>query len=90
VELELPLKVRLEAIDAQHRDTAALLRRPLVPTAVKNEQEGPRTQGEAGKTAGAASRERTAMARKLDRWAGKDDTFTSIGDLPYTTCVQVV
>ena len=35
VELELPLKMRLEPIDAQHADTVALLRGPLVLMAVK-------------------------------------------------------
>src|SRR5208337_3927802 len=35
VELELPLRMRLEAIDAQHADTVALLRGPLVLMAVK-------------------------------------------------------
>ena len=35
VELEFPLTMRLEAIDAQHADTVALLRGPLVLMAVK-------------------------------------------------------
>jgi uncharacterized protein len=38
IELELPLKMRLETIDAQHTDTVALLRGPLVLMAVKSEQ----------------------------------------------------
>lgn len=41
IELELPLKMRLESIDAQHTDTVALLRGPLVLMAVKSEQTAP-------------------------------------------------
>ncbi len=41
VELEVPLKMRLETIDAQHADTVALLRGPLVLMAVKENQAAP-------------------------------------------------
>src|SRR5580698_2791772 len=41
VEIELPLKMRLQPIDAQHADTVALLRGPLVLMAVKESQSSP-------------------------------------------------
>jgi uncharacterized protein len=41
VELELPLKMRLEPIDARHADIAALMRGPLVLMAVKQGQAAP-------------------------------------------------
>ena len=89
VELELPLKMRLEAIDARHTDTVALLRGPLVLMAVKPQQNDPvpeltRAQLLAAKRAGesewqvASSKGSVAMR-----------PFTSLGDLPYTTYVKV-
>ena len=41
VQLELPLKMRLETVDPQHTDTVALLRGPLVLMAVKQQQASP-------------------------------------------------
>ena len=41
IELELPLQMRPESIDAQHRDTVALLRGPLVLMAVKEKEAAP-------------------------------------------------
>ena len=54
MELELPLKMRLEAIDAQHADTVALLRGPLVLMAVKGEAGRPAAEGDARAVAGGA------------------------------------
>jgi hypothetical protein len=90
VELELPLKMRLEAIDTRHADTVALLRGPLVLMAVKQEQEGPVPK---------VTREQLLAAKRVSerQWqvgsANGQVTmlpFTSIGALPYTTYVKVV
>jgi DUF1680 family protein len=89
IELELPLKMRLEAIDARHIDTVALLRGPLVLLAVKQQQSDPLPQ---------VSREQLLAARRVsDRaWevSAADRTvmmlpFTSLGERPYTTYVKV-
>ena len=89
IELELPLKMRLEAIDARHTDTVALLRGPLVLLAVKQQQNDPLPQ---------VSREQLLAARRIsDRaWqvSAADRTvtllpFTSLGERPYTTYVKV-
>jgi uncharacterized protein len=89
IELELPLKMRLEAIDARHTDTVALLRGPLVLLAVKQQQSDPLPQ---------VTREQLLAARRIsDRaWqvSAADRTvtmlpFTSLGERPYTTYVKV-
>lgn len=89
VELELPLKMRLESIDARHTDTVALLRGPLVLMAVKREQGSPVAK---------VMREQLLAAQRVSerQWqvSAADGPvkmlpFTSIGDLPYTTYVQV-
>jgi uncharacterized protein len=41
VELELPLRMRIEAIDSRHPDIVALMRGPLVLMAVKPQEDGP-------------------------------------------------
>jgi uncharacterized protein len=89
VELELPMKMRLEAIDPRHADTVALLRGPLVLMAVKNEQEGaaPRVTREQLLTARRVS-QREWQAASLDGPV-KLLPFTSVGDLPYTTYVKL-
>lgn len=90
VELELPLKMRLETIDAQHTDTVALMRGPLVLIAVKQQQEAPLPR---------ISREQLLAAKRIGerQWqvASADGPvtllpFTSMGSLPYTTYVKVV
>jgi len=90
VELELPLKTRLEAIDAQHADTVALLRGPLVLMAVKQQQEAPLPK---------VTREQLLSATRVSehQWqvnsAGGSVTmlpFTSLGGRPYTTYLQMV
>lgn len=90
VDLELPLKMRLEAIDARHADTVALLRGPLVLMAVKAEQESPLPK---------VTREKLLAARRVSerQWQAasadgpiKLQPFTSLGDLPYTTYLKVV
>jgi hypothetical protein len=89
VELELPLKTRLETIDARHADTVALLRGPLVLMAVKPQQDAPvprftREQLLAAK--------RTASAQwQIDSSQGivNMQPFTALGELPYTTYVKI-
>jgi uncharacterized protein len=89
VELELPLKMRLEVIDAQHSDTVALLRGPLVLMAVKQKQEGPVPK---------VKREQLLAAKRVSerQWQVSSANgpvtmlpFTSVGSLPYTTYVKV-
>ena len=70
VELELPLKMRLETIDVRHSDTVALLRGPLVLMAVKQKQDGPVPKLTREQLLAAS--ERTAVAGELDERAGDD------------------
>ncbi|HEY2003277.1 MAG TPA: beta-L-arabinofuranosidase domain-containing protein [Acidobacteriaceae bacterium] len=90
VELELPLKMRLETIDAQHADTVALLRGPLVLMAVKPQQEAPMP---------ALTREQLLAAPRIAerQWQVSSANgpitmlpFTSLGGLPYTTYLKLV
>jgi len=89
VELELPLKMRLEAIDAQHADTVALLRGPLVLIAVKEEQTAPLPK---------VTREQLLAAKRVSerRWQVNSAAgpvtmlpFTWMGSRPYTTYMKV-
>jgi hypothetical protein len=81
--------MRLEAIDARHTETVALLRGPLVLLAVKQQQSDPLPQ---------VSREQLLAARRVSDRAWEvnaaDRTvtmlpFTSLGERPYTTYVKV-
>jgi uncharacterized protein len=90
IELELPLKMRLEPIDAQHTDTVALLRGPLVLMAIKQQPDGP---------APSMARHQLLAAKRISQrqWQAHSTSglvtllpFTSIGDLPYTTYMTVV
>jgi uncharacterized protein len=85
VELELPLGVRLEAIDAAHADTAALLSGPLVLFALTSAQP-------------ALSRRQLLAASKtgLQSWEVASGggpirflPFTVIGDQPYATYLKL-
>ncbi|MGB6686802.1 MAG: beta-L-arabinofuranosidase domain-containing protein [Terracidiphilus sp.] len=89
VELELPMKMRLEAIDAQHTDTVALVRGPLVLMAVKEQQASPMPK---------LTREQLLAARRVSEreWqVGAANgpiamlPFTWLGSRPYTTYVKV-
>ncbi|WP_446743276.1 beta-L-arabinofuranosidase domain-containing protein [Silvibacterium acidisoli] len=90
IELNLPLTMRLEAIDKRHTDTVALLRGPLVLMAVKNEQESPVPR---------ITRQQLLTAARISERQWQVDTvsgkvtmqpFISMGDLPYTTYVKLV
>jgi hypothetical protein len=89
VELELPLRMRLEPIDAQHADTVALMRGPLVLMAVKETQSAPLPK---------ITREQLLAARRVSerQWQVTTATgpvamlpFTWLGSRPYTTYVKV-
>jgi uncharacterized protein len=89
VELEFPLTMRLEAINAQHADTVALLRGPLVLMAVKPEQTS---------TMPKFTREQLLAARRVSEreWQAAAPNgpvsmrpFTWLGSQPYTTYVKL-
>ena len=89
VDLELPLKMRLEPIDSRHTDTVALLRGPLVLMAVKEKQQDPLPQ---------VTREQLLAAKRTHgkEWQVRSPNgavtmlpFTSVGDLPYTTYLKL-
>ncbi|HEY1501377.1 MAG TPA: beta-L-arabinofuranosidase domain-containing protein [Acidobacteriaceae bacterium] len=90
VELELPLKMRLEAIDERHPETVALVRGPIVLMAVKSEQ---------GSSLPSVTRQQILGAQRLSERQWQMDTaggpvrmlpFISMGDLPYTTYLKTV
>jgi hypothetical protein len=89
VELEVPLTMRLEAIDAQHADTVALLRGPLVLMAVKQNREAPLPK---------VTREQLLAAKRVSerQWQVNSVNgpltmlpFTWLGSRPYATYVKV-
>jgi len=89
VELELPLRMRLEPIDAQHADTVALMRGPLVLMAVKETQSAPLPK---------ITREQLLAAHRISQrqWQVTPANgpvamlpFTWLGSRPYTTYVKV-
>lgn len=89
VELELPLTMRLEPIDAQHPETVALLRGPLVLMAVKLEREAPLPK---------VTREQLLAAKRVSerQWQVNSANgpvmmlpFTWIGSRPYATYMRV-
>jgi hypothetical protein len=89
VELELPLKMRLEAIDAQHTDTVALLRGPLVLMAVKEDQAAPLPKMTRAQLL--AARRVTGREWQVASASGPVTMapFTWLGSRPYTTYLQV-
>jgi hypothetical protein len=89
VELELPLKMRLETIDPQHTDTVALLRGPLVLMAVKAEQKSPLPKITRGQLLAARQvSERQWQAESADGPVTMLP-FPWLGSRPYTTYVKV-
>lgn len=89
VELELPMKLRLETFDSVHTDTVALMRGPIVLMAVKQRQDSPLPR---------LAREQLLSAQQLSgrQWQVISEQgplnllpFTSLGDLPYTTYLKV-
>jgi uncharacterized protein len=85
IELELPLRTRLEAIDAQHPETVALLAGPLVLFAITDAEPAvTRTQLLAAKKTGAQSWEVTTASQPM-----KMLPFTAIGEQQYSTYLRV-
>jgi uncharacterized protein len=85
IDVELPLTARLEAVDAQHPETVALLVGPVVLFAMTDSQPAiTRAQLLAAKKTG-------AQAWQVDAAGGavKMLPFTAIADEPYTTYVRV-
>lgn len=89
VELELPLTLRLEPIDQRHADTVALLRGPVVLMAVKERDDSPLPR---------ITRQQLLAATRVSerQWQASSGSgavnllpFTSVGDRPYTTYLQV-
>ena len=89
VELELPLKMRLEPIDARQADTVALVRGPLVLMAVKESESAALPK---------IARERLLAARRVSEreWQASSangpvtlTTFPWLGSRPYTTYLNV-
>ena len=89
VELELPLKMRLETIDARHTDTVALLRGPLVLMAAKPRQDAPVPQIDARTNSRGEAHQPIGVAGHFPTGAVTMLPFTSLGELPYTTYVKV-
>jgi uncharacterized protein len=90
IELELPLKLRLEPIDAQHPETVALMRGPLVLMAVKQQQDA---------TVPAVTHSALLSAQRISQrqWqvsstAGRITLlpFTELGDRPYATYMKTI
>jgi hypothetical protein len=89
IELELPQKMRLEAISPRHTDTVALLRGSLVLMVVKEEEDAPAPK--------VTRRQLLAAQRVSDRqWqvnsadgALRLVPFTSLGERPYTTYLKM-
>ncbi len=88
VELEMPLPVRLEAIDPQHPNTVAVMRGPLVLFAIKPEQDTPMPAFDRNALLGI----RQVSQRLWEAPAGNSTfrfaPFTELGDQPYTTYLQ--
>jgi uncharacterized protein len=85
IDLELPLKTRLEPVDPQHADTVAALSGPLVLFAIGESQPAlSRAQLMAVKKTGAQTwqAETGAGILKMMPW-------TAIGDEPYTTYLRI-
>ena len=89
VELEFPLRMRLEAIDDQHADTVVLVRGPLVLMAIKPGRDT---------ALPTVNRTQLLLAKRVSERRWRLDTaggplgmtpFVSIGDLPYSTYLQV-
>ncbi|HEX4007882.1 MAG TPA: beta-L-arabinofuranosidase domain-containing protein [Acidobacteriaceae bacterium] len=89
VELELPLRMRLESLDPQHSNTVALLRGPVVLMAVKPQPASPLPS---------ITRQQLLAARRVSEreWQAQAAAgpvtllpFTWLGDRPYTTYLNV-
>jgi DUF1680 family protein len=90
VELDLPLRMRLESIDDRHTDTVALMRGPLVLMAVKQQLEHPEPK---------LTRQQLLAATRVSerQWQAASANgpvtllpFIALGSRPYTTYLKLV
>jgi DUF1680 family protein len=90
VELDLPLRMRLEAIDGQHPDTVALLRGPLVLMAIKEKRAAPLPRATRGQLL--AAKRVSERQRQVVTESGPVTLlpFTWMGSRPYTTYLRVI
>ena len=89
IELELPLKLRLEPINARHPNAVALLRGPLVLMALKQEQGGRVPELTRAQLLAAQRQSQRQWQVSSTDGAVTFVPFTSIGERPYTTYVTV-
>jgi DUF1680 family protein len=90
IELQLPLKMRLETIDDRHPDTVALLRGPLVLMAVKQQQEAPAPNFTRGQLLSASRISERQWQASSANGPVTLLPFISLGSRPYTTYVKLV
>ena len=90
VELEIPLEVRLEALDAQHPHTVAVMRGPLVLFALKPGQDTVMPALDRNALTGI----RQISQREWEVGAANATfrlvPFTEVGDEPYTTYLRMI
>lgn len=89
VGLELPMKLRLETIDARHTDTVALMRGPLVLMAAKGKQDGPVPQVTRAQLLAATRVSERQWQVNAANGRVTMLPFTSLGERPYTTYLKV-
>ncbi|MEO8727490.1 MAG: beta-L-arabinofuranosidase domain-containing protein [Acidobacteriaceae bacterium] len=85
IELELPLRLRLEPFDKEHADTVALMRGPLVLFPLTNARLKVRRKQLLAAMRAGSDRWRFATAEGVVDAA----PFTAIGDSSYTTYVEI-
>jgi DUF1680 family protein len=88
IELELPLPVRLEAIDAQHPNTVAVMRGPLVLFALKPEQNGPMPFFGRNALLNLQQVSQREWRSQMDGAVHRFVPFTEVGSEPYTTYLR--
>jgi len=89
VELELPLPVRLEAIDPQHPDTVAVLRGPLVLFALKPEQNSSMPSFARNALLNLQQVSQREWRSNADGKVHRFVPFTEVGSEPYTTYLRI-
>jgi uncharacterized protein len=88
IELELPLPVRLEAIDTQHPNTVAVLRGPLVLFALKPEQNSPLPSFGRNALLNLQQVSQREWRSYGDGAVHRFVPFTEVGSEPYTTYLR--
>jgi uncharacterized protein len=88
VDLEIPLPVRLEAIDPQHPNTVAVMRGPLVLFALKPEQGTVVPRFERNALLGIQQLSQREWQATAGNSVFRFVPFTEVGSEPYTTYLQ--